>query len=378
MTNTVRRIRKKTKIRNRNGLKKRFTPSETTGDDTKIKVINLSRKTLTQHEISMLVKGPLKAFKQLKFHTDIVIKKADKGSMFVVLDTEFYRDKLVLHDHLNTDTYEIIPSNTDNKVMKNLNLLINKHRKCLYEQGITYINNKKWKSSNIYVTPKVHKSKTIIEMCKTTCSEYVHMPVPADLKGRPIIAGPVAPTQRLSELIEKLLSPLVMFLRSFIKDDWDFIRNIPPSVNFECDLFSVNIVSLYTNIPHSLGVEAISYYFDKYRDKIPRRCTKEFMIESTLFILNNNNFFFDEVCYHQKEGTAMGTKFAPPYACLSVGYLEETKLYVQLPWHFADSTCELIIRWFLRHIDDGFILWPRDLDIDTFFTILNNLNTNIQ
>ena len=169
-----------------------------------------------------------------------------------------------------------------------------------------------------------------------------------------------------------------MFLRSFIKDDWDFIRNIPPSVNFECDLFSVDIVSLYTNIPHSLGVEAISYYFDKYRDKIPRRFTKEFMIESTLFILNNNNFFFDEVCYHQKEGTAMGTKFAPPYACLSVGYLEETKLYVQLPWHFADSTCELIIRWFLRYIDDGFILWPRDLDIDTFFTILNNLNTNIQ
>ena len=196
---------------------------------------------------------------------------------------------------------------------------------------ITYINNKKWKSSNIYVTPKVHKSKTIIEMCKTTCSKYVHMPVPADLKGLPIIAGPVAPTQRLSELIEKLLSPLVMFLQSFIKDDWDFIRNIPPSVNFECDLFSVDIVSLYTNIPHSLGVEAISYYFDKYRDKIPRCFTKEFMIESTLFILNNNNFFFDEVCYHQKKGTAMGIKFAPPYACLSVGYLEETKLYVQLP-----------------------------------------------
>ena len=43
------------------------------------------------------------------------------------------------------------------------------------------------------------------------------MPVPADLKGRPIIAGPVAPTQRLSELIEKLLSPLVMFLPIFYK-----------------------------------------------------------------------------------------------------------------------------------------------------------------
>ena len=92
---------------------------------------------------SNISKNESEAFKQLKSHTDIVIKKADKGSMFVVLDTEFYRDKLVLHDHLNTDTYEIVPSSTDNKVMKNLNLLINKHKKCLYEQEITYINNKK-------------------------------------------------------------------------------------------------------------------------------------------------------------------------------------------------------------------------------------------
>ena len=74
----------------------------------------------------------------------------------------------------------------------------------------------------------------------------------------------------------------------------------------------------------------------------------------------------------------MGTKFAPPYACLSVGYSEETKLYVQLPRNFEAPICERIIRWFLRYIDDGFILWPRCIDIDIFFTNLNNLNTNIQ
>ena len=165
-----------------------------------------------------------------------------------------------------------------------------------------------------------------------------------------------------------------MFLRSFVIDDWDFIRKFPHSVNFACELFSVDIVSLYTNIP----VEAVSYYFDKYRDKIPRRFTKEFMIESILFILNNNNFFFDKICSHQKEGTAMGTKVALPYACLSVGYLEETKLYVQLPHNSEASTCELIIRWFQRYIDEGFILWPRGINIDTCFAILNNLNTNIQ
>ena len=45
----------------------------------------------------------------------------------------------------------------------------------------------------------------------------------------------------------------------------------------------------------------------------------------------------------QLVGTAMGKKFAPPYACLSVGYLEETILFPQLlPLHFTLPDCKLI------------------------------------
>ena len=157
-----------------------------------------------------------------------------------------------------------------------------------------------------------------------------------------------------------------------------FLRKLPKTVDFDCELYSVDIVSLYTNIPHELGVEAISYYFDKYRDKIPTRFTKEFILESLLFVLENNNFLFDGVLYHQKTGTSMGTKCAPPYANLSIGYLEETKLEPQLPRHFEISICELIIKWFLRYIDDGFILWPKKADIKIFFDLLNSLNPNIQ
>ena len=298
--------------------------------------------------------------------------------MFVILDTHFYRDKLVLNDHLNTDTYERVPINTDKKVMKNLEKLLDKHKNCLRPQEITYIHNKKWKSSNIYVSPKVHKSKEIIRACTNNNTDYLHMTVPKDLKGRPIIAGPESPTQRLSELLEKLLSPLVTLLKSYVKDDWDFLRKLPKQVDFDCDLYSVDIVSLYTSIPHELGMEAISYYFDKHRSKIPDRFTKEFVLESLLFVLENNNFLFDGVLYHQKTGTAMGTKCAPPYACLSVGYLEETKLEPQLPRHFEASVCELIIRCFLRYIDDGFITWPKNIKIDLFFNLLNSLNAHIQ
>ena len=49
-----------------------------------------------------------------------------------------------------------------------------------------------------------------------------------------------------------------------------------------------------------------------------------------------------------------------------------------LPRHFSTSVVELLIRWFLRYIDDGFILWPRDLPIDNFLRILNSLDPHLR
>ena len=63
---------------------------------------------------------------------------------------------------------------------------------------------------------------------------------------------------------------------------------------------------------------------------MPEYFIKAFILEAAPFILLNNNFQFDSYMFLQLLGTAMGTKFAPPYACLSVGYLEETILFPRL------------------------------------------------
>ena len=57
---------------------------------------------------------------------------------------------------------------------------------------------------------------------------------------------------------------------------------------------------------------------------MPECFTKAFILEATSFLLSNNNFQFDSYMFLQLVGIAMGTKFTPPYACLSIGYLEET------------------------------------------------------
>ena len=55
-----------------------------------------------------------------------------------------------------------------------------------------------------------------------------------------------------------------------------------------------------------------------------------------------NNFILLEEMFNQVMGTAVSTKFAPPYADLSVWFLEETVLLpVELLKYFSHGNCKL-------------------------------------
>ena len=59
-----------------------------------------------------------RAVKELAENRNIVIKKADKTNIFVVMDSTYYKNKLVLNDHLNTPTYERTTSDADVEMFK--------------------------------------------------------------------------------------------------------------------------------------------------------------------------------------------------------------------------------------------------------------------
>ena len=75
--------------------------------------------------------------------------------------------------------------------------------------------------------PKINKCAEIINEIDQQNSEYIHMDMPSSLKGRPINGGTKAVTQGASMLLEKILNPLVSNLKSYIKDEWDFLRKFP-------------------------------------------------------------------------------------------------------------------------------------------------------
>ena len=75
----------------------------------------------------------------------------------------------------------------------------------------------------------------------------------------------------------------------------------------------------------------------------------------------------------------MGRKCAPPYACPTIGYQEETKLFTQeLPKYFSNDECLLIKEFFKRYMDDGFIFRPKDLNFNSLSICLNNLHPVIK
>ena len=95
------------------------------------------------------------------------------------------------------------------------------------------------------------------------------MQPPQDLKGRPTVGGPNSPTQGISGLLEKIFIPIVSCLKTYVKDDWDFIRKLPSHVDYPCVIASCDVVSLFTSIPHDLRLETLSYWIDKKRNLMP-------------------------------------------------------------------------------------------------------------
>ena len=328
--------------------------------------------TNMKHNISLAERN---AIRSLQNDKTIVIKEADKGGGIVIMNSEFYEKKIL--EMLNDNTfYQRINENHSKITFKKIKDLI-KLNVDMTRHEIDYLLNFEHKSSRFYGLPKIHKCKSIADKCLELNSEYIEINDPPDLKFRPIIAGPACETHRLSNLIDILLKPFTSKIQSYVRDDIDFLTHIPETASKESYLTSFDVTSLYTNISHKLGLEAISYWLNKFPNLIHKRFTKEFILEGIKVILENNNFSFDDKTYNQIKGTAMGTKFAPTYATLVLGYLEE-ELYTKLEnTHGQDFALYIKQNW-KRFLDDCFIIWIKSLEeLKQFHTIINELHPDI-
>ena len=137
-------------------------------------------------------------------------------------------------------------------------------------------------------------------------------------------------------------------------------------------LCTIDVKSLYTNIPHKEGINACLYYITKNRESLPKYTPNNRIVETLLlFVLENIFFVFEEKLYHQRFGTAMGTKMAPPYATLFLGKLEEETILIE---PFSKYILE-----YVRFLDDIFIVWKGSLELlKNFETHINSIHQTIK
>lgn len=227
--------------------------------------------------------------------------------------------------------------------------------------------------------PKIHKSVTLKERIERNEQPQLLAPDITDYPLRPIIAGPSYPTQQLSRMMDAVLKPFTTKVKSYVRDDIHFLSLLKRDTTPNTILTTFDIKNLYSEIPHDLGLTAIEYWMEKHPELLITRLSKNFVLESIKIILENNFFKFGEDIYLQNKGTAMGTKCAPVYATLTIGYLEENVLYDQVKRNISDITGQYVLENWRRYLDDCYISWPFGLEsLREFHNILNNLHPNIE
>ena len=317
------------------------------------------------------------ALYNLKSNKDIVIKEADKGHAVVIMNMEYYKRKV---DSMLSDEqqYLQVDENSDSLVKQRIDTFIEKYSGELLDKEEDFVTNFKWNTATFYALPKIHKSEMIKRAIIEQKCSCVQIEDPEDLTFRPIVGGPNAPTQRLAQLMDIILKPQYKNIRSYIRDDIDFLNKLEKTVPNSFTLLTYDVCNLYGSIPHQLGLSALRFFINRHKEDLPRNFTPGFILDGTQLILENNIMKFGDKYFKQISGTAMGSKIGPVYANLCMGYLEH-KLYARVEEVFNADIREYVESNWKRYLDDCYITFNNDHGrIDQFTEILNSLHEKIK
>ena len=203
-----------------------------------------------------LPKNELKAITELKNHPEINVKRADKGTTTVIMHKQ---EKTMEGQVQLDDRTNYIPLETP--------MVVDTHKKVkqitkeLHQGGYIDKMTFKW----LLQTPNPPRIPVFYTLTK------IHKPT---LVGRPIISGNDGPTEQMSAFVDSLLQPIAKSQQSYLKDTTDFINFIERTeLPEETFLVSLDVTSLYTNIPQQEGINTICRANGNfYGDKIPIPC----------------------------------------------------------------------------------------------------------
>ena len=270
----------------------------------------------------------------------------------VILDIKDYIDEAnrQLKDNNNCEQLDFDPTELHTEKIKseinNLkteNLLTLKIGRLILSSHLE----EKIKTPEFHLLPKIHK---------------------ANNPERPVISFVNCNTSIILEFVEYYLQPEVKKLKSYLKGTTDFIKKIEAidHVNDDSYLVSLNVRSLYTNMPHKEGTEAVKQKLTKSKPGVNIKVILNFL----KLILTLRNCVFNGISYLQKKGCAMVTKCVLSYANIFMGWFEE-KFIFPLLTNLSD--------FYVCFTDDVFLTWNgTKTEFDNFLKKINECHPSIK
>ena len=288
------------------------------------------------------------ALKALQERDDIIIINADKGGAITILNTEDYI-KEANRQLSDPSCYQKLQHNPTTEHASTVNSTIDvfKAQHKITEKIAEGLKVRNPKTPSLKLPPKVHKEGN---------------------PGRPLVSSIDSPTSKISEYVDFHLQPYTKTIKSHLRDTNHFLTElakVPATESKDSFLVTLDVRSLYTNIPNEEGISTIRNLLQRHQSRLTT------VITAFLFlILTLNNFIFNGKNYLQLSGVAMGTKCAVIYANLFMSHFEDVHIYQLLANHCP---------FYKRFIDDIFLLWNGSEDeLKAFLEQLNQLHPTIK
>jgi len=272
-----------------------------------------------------------------KNNKNIIYTKADKGNVTVAMDKDFYINKIeeLLNDQ---NTYTIVKKNPIKLIENNLNNMV---KKWLQKEFISKPQFAKLRSSDsilprAYGLPKIHKINTPFRL-----------------------------------IVSSVNTPYILSLNSsnntcqHTLNSFEIYNRLSGMRISESDvLISLDVVSLFTNVPLELAINGVSERWNHIQNNT--HIPKNEFLTAVKFVLTPTYFLFNKIIYKQTYGTPMGSPLSPIIADFVMQDLEKSCL--------NSINCQIIYH---RFVDDIIMAAPCN-KIDLIFNTFNEYHDRLK
>jgi hypothetical protein len=280
------------------------------------------------------------AAKQLRDNEQIVIRKADKSNIFVILDKTEYISKInqIVSDE---SKFQRVSRDPSELLQRRANKLINTANSFAGSKKLTPIVGS-YSPGYLYGNVKNHKENNPL---------------------RPIIAQVTSPIYKTAQELDALIKPYIpkkFSLRS--RDDFlEILRDQRPSGH----LASLDVTSLFTNVPTEETLEIIAKHVYS-NEIIPAPSIPKKILLDLLRLCTSESPFRtpDNKIYQQINGVSMGSPLGPTFAEFYMCELENRVL--------LDNQIKPAL--YCRYVDDIFVV-VRDINHMTELRAAFELNS---